>query len=478
MNVLLISLPMRSMRLVSIPLGVGYVAAALERQGAVVHVKNLTLDSYAESDLLRGIREREIDLVGLSVNTVQALDARRLIATLKKNTGVKVVVGGPHPSVAPEDLLEGGADFAVMGEGEGSIVDLMRHLNGEMPVEAVKGIAYRNNGEIRNNGKRRTLQDLDELPVPAFHLLDLPRATALGARVPMLASRGCPAGCHFCTKAVFGFRYRSRAPRSVVDEIEMLCRDYRIRQIDLVDNDLLKDNEWLEEVCRLLAERRLEVQFRFQGRVDHNIRPDVLTRLVERGFVHVYFGIESGSQRILDRINKGITLEQAKAAVAGARQAGMEIIEAGFILGFPDDTPETLEETLRFIGELDATHLLLQFLAPWPGTKVWRQIEQNAAVEFDYDYRDLIVHQPHFSTANFDKRTLWAVYRRILFHRMKKRFPYEVRRLPTFFSRVVSRDASIGEALYRCLPAASAFVESLGAEKRSREVRQELESCS
>ena len=350
------------------PLGVGYLAASAEMHGhsaALVDATLLNLDTRSTAE---AILAEKPDLIGLSTVTKQANVAYALAALLKSMApGIPIVMGGPHATSFSDSILDECAsiDYLVPGEGELPFTELLQRLDERKPVDSVVGILYRGaDGKVVATPPSEPVRDLDTLPHPARHIykmrqyIPLPNQCRRSPATTAISSRGCPYGrCTFCYQGGrYGYGYRRRSPEHVIDEIGRLARDWGIREIIFWDDNFCVNSKWINAFCDLLDKNRLDITWTVQGRVD-TVTEDMLRRMAASGCYNIYYGLESGSQKMLDFIWKGITLEQSRAAVKWANDAGMEI-RASFILGMPTETKEMAEETIRFACGLDVDWMI------------------------------------------------------------------------------------------------------------------------
>lgn len=363
------------------PLGLAYISAYLRKHGHTCYI----LDGIAtpigidEAVALAG----EYDVVGVTVVSTYAMRVTELIQAIKKAHPRKpVVVGGPHVTVLPESLLERGADFAVVGEGERTMLELVDCLTaGDGCVDDVSGVVFDNGHGFTDTGRRPLLDPLDEVPLPARDLLPMERYRSSIARASqqpshsMLTSRGCPGVCSFCSKKTFGRRVRYFSVERIVEEFFVLRDDYQARDVAVMDDNFLSDPEVVLAVCEELKNRDLGITWSVEARVD-NVSREILSALKDAGCTYVAYGVESGSQRVLDRMNKRISKEQIREAIRMTKEAGMSI-RAYFMMGLPTETLHEMEATVRFAMELDVEVASFALFLPLPGTTEYRRSMQS-----------------------------------------------------------------------------------------------------
>jgi anaerobic magnesium-protoporphyrin IX monomethyl ester cyclase len=355
------------------PLGLAYLAAALEEAGVDVRVLDLVVFPYSEDMLATLLDEFKPALVGLTAVTMNVDRALSVVRDVKRLAPhVVTVLGGPHVTFSPSETLEAcpSLDIVALGEGERTIVELSAAIEAGAGVTGVKGIAYRNGTTLRCTPRRGFIRNLDALPLPARRLLPLGRYRALGMPISMTTSRGCPHGCIFCIgRRMVGSRVRFRSPAKVADELASVAA-LGFHQVNLADDLFTADPGRCIAICDEILRRGLSIKWTSFARVD-TVSPGLLIKMKAAGCTAISFGIESGNSGILRSIRKGITLEQVVAAVDMCADAGLTPF-ASFILGLPGETPDTLRETIAFGQRLEKRGLVYGFhlLAPFPGTEV------------------------------------------------------------------------------------------------------------
>ncbi len=378
MRIAVIAPPYPLEEMPSPPLGVTYVAAAFEAAGADVKIFDYIVSAYSKDNLERQLKSFQPDVVGSTSVTMNFYEAQQILRDVKSyNPEIITIMGGPHVSFTAEDTLRKypEIDLIVIGEGEDTIAELTPVLKKQNKWRDIRGIAYRQNGEIVSTGKRDFITDIDRIPLPARHLLPISRYRALGFPVSLITGRGCPYSCIFCLgRKMVGSKERKRNPNLVLNEIEQIL-NYGFDRINIADDLFTSDKERVKEVCMGIKERSLKFPWSAFCRVD-TVSQEVFDLMAEAGCDSVSFGVETGNAEMLKRIKKGIKLEQVHNAVKMCQQAGM-IAHASFIIGLPGETKDTLQETENFAKSSKAIYGY-HFLAPFPGTTVREKIQ-------DYD---------------------------------------------------------------------------------------------
>ena len=369
------------------PMGLGYIASVLEQRGCVVRLVDANVEGLDADAAARLIVQQGPDLVGITVTTPLAPGALAIVRSARGalEKPPVFVAGGPHPTVLPAEMVGPEAfDYAVRAEGEVTMGELVEALQAGRPVEDIAGLSWWDNaaGAIRHNPERELCQDLASLPYPDWSLFPLKRYSSLARRndfcLPITTSRGCPYQCTFCYKGVYGNRLRMREPEDVADEWQFLVERYGAREIAVLDDNFTMWEDRAEAICNLLIERGLD---RIPWSTTNGIRVDhaprrVLELMKRAGCYRVYFGIESGVQRVLDLLNKRIDLDQAREAVAAAKAAGLEV-GGYFMIGNVGETLADMDVTIRFALELDLDIVQFTIATAYPGTKMYEQVERE-----------------------------------------------------------------------------------------------------
>jgi len=355
------------------PLGLAYLGAALEAAGVEVRLLDLVVFPYSKKMLESVLHSFSPHFVGVTAVTMTFDYAAKVIKDVKSiDPLIWTIMGGPHVSFCAQETMRAlpQLDFICLGEGEETVVQLVREAQDGCQWNNVKGLVYRQGHEIHSTGPRDAITDMDAIPLPARSLIPLGRYRALHMPVSMTTSRGCPFQCIFCVgRQMLGPRVRYRNSSKVVDELEYL-NGLAFHQINIADDLFTANKRHCLAVCDEIIARKIETRWACFGRVD-TVTPEILERMKAAGCDAVGFGVESANAAILRTIKKGITVEQVLGAVAMCSDAGITP-HASFILGLPGETPQTLRETTDFVKQLKDKGALCGFhlLAPFPGTEV------------------------------------------------------------------------------------------------------------
>jgi len=366
MRALLINTPYPSSEFPTIPLGLAYVAALLEKEGVEVQVQDFLVTKYSKEILEQKIAEFAPEITGITSVTMNYPIASGILKDCKGIDGnIITVIGGPHVSFWAEEALREAPwiDVVVRGEGEYTMLEIAQGKS----LKEIDGIAFRENRDIVFTKPRQWIENLDELPFPARHLFPLSRYRALFSECGVITSRGCPFNCIFCAgPKMVGRKGRFRSTKLVVDEIEQIL-NYGFKTITVADDLFTLNRKHLHAFCDEIMARKLKFQWSANSRVD-TVTPELLEKMKEAGCYFICYGVESGNQKILDIVRKKITPDKVRKAIKISKDAGMKSL-ASFIIGLPGETKETLAETVNFARELD-THYGFHLLAPFPGTEV------------------------------------------------------------------------------------------------------------
>lgn len=374
MKVALIATPYPLEEAPSPPLGLAYAAAACEAAGASVRIFDFIVSKYAPEKLARILDAYEPDVVGTGSVTMNQHQAERIIRDTKRHRPSAItMMGGPHVSFAIHETFRScpELDLIVRGEGEETLQELIPVITERKAWEDIKGIAFQKDGAVVTTEPRDLICDLDSLPLPARHLLPVSRYLALGYPVSIITSRGCPNKCIFCLgRRMVGFRGRFRNPGLVLDEIEHIL-SLGFTRINVADDLFTANKARVKELCDEIRRRGVHFGWSAFARVN-TVDLETLKTMREAGCDCVSFGIESGDPDMLKRIRKGITLDQARAAVACCKDADV-LPHASFMVGLPGETRETLRRTQEFANELGIAYGY-HFFAPFPGTTVREEL--------------------------------------------------------------------------------------------------------
>jgi len=400
------------------PLGLAMLAGVLEKQGYNVKIIDLPALGLTENSISNVISIENPDFVGITAMTSNVNSAINLARKVKEaNEDVSVILGGPHATLFPEDILRlvPEVDVVVHGEGEETIVQLAKTLEKKESLNPrILGIAYRANKNIQVSQRRPYISDIDCLPFPAFHLLPMDRYKLHpphGRRqpsMPVVTSRGCPYRCIYCSKSVFGSKYRANSPTYVANEIEYLMEKFNAKEITFYDDVFTLDKKRVYAICEELDKRGIDVPWTCETRVNL-VDKELVERMKKSGCYLIAYGVESGNQTILDNLKKDILLEQVTRAFEITHEVGIQTV-AYFMIGSPGETPETIKETIDLAKKLDPDFAQFSISTPFPGTELFNLANLDGLVSKDWDdyvYAELrSIDFPAFETSTLTKEDL------------------------------------------------------------------------
>jgi anaerobic magnesium-protoporphyrin IX monomethyl ester cyclase len=415
------------------PLGLSYVAAALEKAGFEVQMLDNYLQKKPLPEVQQLVKQLNPQVVGITCSSATYHKCVETAAAIKAVLpNCKVVVGGWHPSYVPESILQHPEiDYAVMGEGERAMVELATYIirgEREMVLGAVSGLAYKRGGKVLKNDVK-FIQNLDELPFPARHLLPMEQYERKMEFLDvepvdiMSIARGCPFSCAFCeTRKMWGPVCRFFSPKRVVAEAQDLIHRFGSKGIYFInDNFTIRKKETLE-LCSLMKKERLDLQWICDTRVDM-INSEVLVAMREAGCKTIWFGVESGVPRVLKKINKNISPQQVEQAFKLCHKEGIQVA-CSFMLGIPGETLADMETTFQFAKKLNPDLCQFNVFIGYPDSLLYEEMLQSG----NYDKLDEFLLAA--KTDEFDYKKVMAIASRYHqeFHRSPKRIWSKIRR--------------------------------------------------
>ncbi|HTY76008.1 MAG TPA: radical SAM protein [Candidatus Nanoarchaeia archaeon] len=364
------------------PLGLGYLASALQSHGVEVELVDCTF--MTKHQMLDRITRSKPQIVG--VYSMFSMKKTSLeIAMLLRGKCDLLVVGGPLPTLDPTDFLDA-FDVVAIGEGEETLVDIVNCVETGESLSKVKGIVYKEKGLIKYTSQRALVADLDSLGFPSRELFDNDAyqqyyLNRFGySTTPLISSRGCPFSCDFCSRPVFGTSFRSRSPENIVAEAEEIAT-MGYERIWFADDCFTLKPQNVKRLSDLMLQRGVDIEWECLSRVD-TLNVEVARSMKRAGCVRVFFGIESGNDGVLSIMNKHITTAQARHAVLAAKEAGLQV-GAFFIVGYPGETDKTVLDTVRFASRLPLDYLSFTLPYPIPGTALHERVKDNGGVSVD-----------------------------------------------------------------------------------------------
>ena len=363
------------------PIGLAYLKALAQEQGHKVKVLDNNVLNLPLKEAIEEIRGSDVAAISMTTPTYKTV--KEMANKIRKELGIPVILGGPHPTINPIECLDF-SDYVVVGEGDQTFAELLKVLEKGKSLAAlkkVKGLCFRwGNKRIRNMPRPLT-EELDKLPFPDWNGFPIEKyGSAIrtsGRSLPIVTSRGCPFNCCYCFKGLFGVRFRTRSPKNVVDELLYLKKEFEIKEFQIADDAFAADKKRAIEVCREMVERKVNLPWSLPNGIRANsLNEEVVKWMKKSGLKYAGLGIESGNQKILDRVGKQQTLTEVKEAVRLLKK--YKITTVGFFMfGLPGDTLETMRDTVKFAKSLDLEYCSISMTTPYPGTRLYEEIREQ-----------------------------------------------------------------------------------------------------
>lgn len=411
MKILLINPPIREWAKPNcFPLGLGYIASILLQEGCEVEVLDINAYRWSKEDVDKRIKNISYDLVGIGGIITTYKYVKWLVNMLKKyHPEKKVLVGGSVGTSIPKTMLERNpVDIICIGEGEETVKELVNVLKNNDDLSTVKGIWFKDDDGLIHTGEpREPINDLDNLPFPAWDLfpMDIYIRNPVGApnrnkwfngsstedtplSMNLYATRGCPYQCIYCYHDFMGQKYRYRSSNSVITEIKHLYTHYDVNYFHFVDDEFVMKKNFVYQFCERIKDLQKELGERITwgctGRVNL-MTEELITTMADAGCVLIGYGIESGSQKMLNIMKKKVTVEQAKQAVR-LTQEYLGWADCSFMIGIPGETKESIQETIDFCKQLNLIPEVIFFATPYPGTELYKMAIQQGKIKDEEAY--------------------------------------------------------------------------------------------
>lgn len=412
MKVLLINPPfcLNFQDYISIPLGLGYLGSFIEKNGHSVKIFDSSAGrvekrnngfwhgkSYAE--IKEVIKQEQPVLVGIGCFFSPRFPYTVEVAKLVKEINPKIftVVGGIHATILPREVLRNNEiDFVIIGEGEYSFLQLIEKLERkESDFGTIDGIAFRNNGDIVVFPKTKFIENLDDLPFPALHLLPVEEYfkykrmkwwSSQGRCFPIVSSRSCPYRCHFCSMyKVHGQKWRARSAKNVVDEIEYLINVFRAEMISFQDDNLTLSKTRMIEICEEIKRRSIKIKWNTPNGISiKTLDKEVLAAMQDSGCIEVNLAIESGDEIIRNqKMHKKLSLNKIIEVANACKKLRLKA-NAYFIVGYPGDNDETINKTIKLVKKLSFFNIAVSYATPFPGTELYDECVENNYIQNDF----------------------------------------------------------------------------------------------
>jgi len=424
------------------PIGLAYLAAVLEKAGHSVKVYDAEhspkavylsyrtrasrYDSFLQAiktpahpiwqEAREVIREFQPELVGISMMTPKYSPALKMAEFAKEwQRSLPVVMGGPHPTIRPDEVLENpNVDFVIRGEGEEALRDLACAIErAEDNYAQIDNLSFKRRETIIHNPLRPLIDCLDDIPSPARHLLHNAHTYTSEDMGLMMTSRGCPFKCTYCsTRSTWGRKVRFRTVENVIKEMKKVIDLYKTRQITFEDDSFTLDRKRVLELSDRLIEERLNANWSAITRIDL-LDEELLLRMKKAGCNYIRVGVESGSDKVLKAIKKGITSEQIRT---GARLLNRHRVywSAYFMIGLPMEDEEDIMASLRLMKEINPSYCTLSIYTPYPGTELFEDLVKDGLATYALDWSKLSHHSPYnYFTKNIPKQRFEQILERV-----------------------------------------------------------------
>lgn len=369
------------------PLGLALIAGYLEKHtNFKIEIIDALSQNLSMQELQTQIQQIAPDIVGITTTTFTLIDVLNIADIIKKvNKNIHITLGGPHLGIYPQETLtHNSIDSIIIGEGEISFCELVKYLADGKSLDGVKDVYFKKDEKIITNPSRDNIQDLDSLSFPARHLLPLNKYYSIhGQReqmTTMFISRGCPYNCLFCYHA-FGRKFRFRSPKNVVDEIQEII-NLGIREIFFFDDLFTANKDVVMGICDEIIKRRLKIIWEIRARIN-TVDKEMLEKLKSAGCRRISYGVESGTDRILNVLRKGITTEQVIQVFKLTKSYGF-ITYADFMIGSPGETKDEILETIRFAQKIKPDFVQFSITTPYPQTDLYQAGLDKQVFKEDY----------------------------------------------------------------------------------------------
>ncbi len=383
------------------PLGTIYAASLMRENGheVALHDNNLveseksilpTFDQFAPKYLV--IYDDGFNYLTKMCLTTMREAAFRMIA-IAKERNCKVIVASSDSTDHYQAYLDAGADFIIHGEGEMTLLELVTSIEASTSVDQILGISFHKESKVQKNPPRPVLRNLDELPQAAWDLIDIEPYRKIWMdrhgyfALNMATTRGCPFKCNWCAKPIYGNRYNSRSPKRVVDEMEMLIQKFNVDYFWMCDDIFGLKPGWVQEFRDIVTERKLNFKYKIQSRVDLLLKEDSIQALADSGLHTAWVGAESGSQKILDAMDKQTSVEQIYEASKLLKSKGVRV--AFFLqFGYLGETMEDIQKTLKMVLDIMPDEIGISVSYPLPGTKFYDKVKMDLKTKANWSDSD------------------------------------------------------------------------------------------
>lgn len=395
-----------------IPLGLGYLAAYLEEKQFEINIIDYQTKEITKKEVINKLFKTQPKIVGVTASTLTYKSAIDIVKTVKETLpNCLTILGGPHVTVLDEQTLKESpeVDIIVRGEGENTLLEIAEAVDNQKikEINDIKGISLRKKSQILRTTDRPFIKDLDELPHPAFDHFDLEKYTISGKKyLPIITSRGCPFQCTFCLASkMCGTGFRTRSPKKVADELEWLRDVHKADIFAFYDDTFTFNMNRAYKICEEIKNRNIDLPWDCRTRVD-KINPRILAKMREANCQLIHFGVESGSQKMLNSMKKGTTVEQNAKGIKMAKESGIAVA-ISVVVGYPGETKELLKETFDFIRKTEPDYVYVCQAIPYPGTEMYDELKKLGWKVSDdwnsYDEQSAVFENPLISPLEIDE---------------------------------------------------------------------------
>ncbi|UCH65140.1 MAG: radical SAM protein [Ignavibacterium sp.] len=374
------------------PLGLLYISAYLDEKGIANEIFDTTFSS--KNELRQKLLKTKPSYLAIYVNLMTKINVLWIIDFVRGKKELRnciIILGGPEVRHNAKNFLEAGADYVVIGEGEETLTDLLNTLveRNSTRINDVQGIGFKDEAnKIILTDDRTLIKSIDELPIADRKKIDIKQYQRVWKEyhgidaISISTMRGCPYTCKWCSRAVYGLTYRRRSPKVVVDEIELIIYEYHPDTLWFVDDVFTINYDWMKEFCSELKERKVDIQYECITRSDR-MNENIISLLKDSGCYRVWIGAESGSQRVIDYMDRRVNVDQVRDMIHLSKSYG---IETGtfIMLGYPGETEEDIEETIDHLKESNPDYFTITLAYPIKGTEFYQQVETDLNNSFDW----------------------------------------------------------------------------------------------
>jgi radical SAM superfamily enzyme YgiQ (UPF0313 family) len=401
------------------PIGLAYLASIILQEGAEVAIHDLNISNESLDNSISKILAENPDLIGISSSTPAVPKTLEIAEKIKKiNSKIKIIVGGPHASILYQELLDSPwIDFCARGEGENIMREIVRCFKNKKPLAKILGISYKRNKKIISNSDMPLIENLDSLPFPAWYLFDLKKYKNFVSNeklsLPIVTSRGCPFNCTFCYKGIFGKRWRFRSPKNIIEELKYIIKKFHIEEFSIADDNFTLNPKRAIEFCEHIIKNKIKIKWRCTNGIRADLASHKLFNTMKMaGCYLVAFGVETGDEEILKKINKGETINQIKNAFKIAKEEKLETL-GFFMFGNLGENEKTMEKTIRLAKEINPDYAQFSIATPFPGSAMFWEIKKNGKFLIN-SWKDYVFYEgkPIFYYPGLDTNIITKMYQK------------------------------------------------------------------